>query len=89
MTALKINEHLLPRVIFNGFNITIKLYQILPVVRSLCDDGDFIILFATNEYIDRTADDSICAMTEQFPEVVARGERQFQTLQQLGQTIWQ
>jgi hypothetical protein len=89
MMALRINQHLLPRVIFTGFNIITKIYQIFLIAHALCDDEEFIIIFGTVHFIDRTTDNSMRAMIKQFPEMVEYGQHQFHILQNLGQTIWQ
>jgi hypothetical protein len=52
MTASKINQYLLPYLSFTGFNFISPIYQILPVAQALCDNNDFIILFATDQDID-------------------------------------
>jgi hypothetical protein len=84
MTTLKINQHLLPRPLFAGFSLMTTIYQVLPVAHALCDNNDFIIIFATYQYIDRIEDYSIQKMNERFPKVVEYGRIQRNILSKLG-----
>jgi hypothetical protein len=79
-TALRINQHLLPCVIFTGFNIITKIYPILCIAETLCDEEKFIIIFGTVHFVDHTRDNSMCVMIEEFPEVVEYGQHQYHIL---------
>jgi hypothetical protein len=89
VAALKINQHLLPRVVFTGFNTTTRIYSILAVGESLCDGKEFIMIFGTGNFNDRTGDSSMRAMKLAYPSAVEYGRRQYQVLAGLGETIWQ
>jgi hypothetical protein len=88
MNALRINESLLPRVIFTGFNAMIKVYKILLDARAICGGHDFIIIFATDGYIDHTVDNSMYAMRKEYPEVVDYGNHQHANNEQLEGTVF-
>jgi hypothetical protein len=89
VSALKINPHLLPRVILGGFNNITKVYPVLSVGEALCDHEEFVMIFGTTNFIDRSGNSSISAMMKEFPYVVEYGRRQYEILESLGETIWQ
>jgi hypothetical protein len=56
--------------------------------RTICGGHDFIIIFATDEYMDRSADNSMYVMMKQYPEVIDSGNYQYANNEQLEKTIF-
>jgi hypothetical protein len=83
ITASKIDQYLLPRVSFTGFNFITPIDQASPVAQNRCDTNDLIILFASNHHIDRVEHDSIEQIIERFPGAVEYGRKQLDILSKL------
>jgi hypothetical protein len=88
LTALKLNHRLLPRCCFEGLGLVTPVCRVLPVARTLCQNKDLIIIFATEQNSNRVEERDIKTIDKRFPAVVEYGRRQRDILSKLEQPIW-